>query len=185
MCAEDAIDVETDQKAANLFQKVLDKKKQEPPVPEDEEELRTRLGGVVRERLVALSSEGANAEGSEVSVSTMAAEVLKGLEDGQILFGIKPRVEGTEYVQVWKKTLRIKQQKNADQLAVNLAMVGLTVRDDQDPSRMKQFFTPDMVKQLYEFHTTTPLDATRFTTAMLTNITLKEPGLGEFPKVAT
>lgn len=182
MCAEDAIDIETDQKAANFFQKVLEKKKQEPPVPEDEEAQRMRLGGLVRERLNALTSD---AEGADPETSTMATEVLKALEEGHILFGIKPQEYGVDHIHVWKKTLRIKHQKNSDQREVNLAMVGLTVRVDQDPSRMKQFFTPDMVKQLYEFHTTTPLDTTRFTTEMLANITLKEPGLGEFPKVVT
>lgn len=184
MCAENAIDVETDQKAANLFEKVLQEKKQASPVPEDEEELRMRLGGLVRERLNALVSEGTSAEGAEVSMSAMASEVLEGLEEGKILFGIKPQEYGVDHVQVWKKTLRIKHQKNTDQHEVNLAMVGLTVRDDQDSSRMKQFFTPEIVKQLYEFHTNTPLDASRFTTAMLSKITLKEAGLGEFPKLA-
>lgn len=171
MSSEDAIDVQSDPMAASLFRKALAKTRREARTPEEEEAIRTHVGALVRDRLMKLTE------------SAMAPEVLKALEDGQILFGVKTKLETNDLIQVLKNTVQMAQKNGDAEQVASFSMVALVLREDVDEQMMRDVLTPRWIRKLYEFHNETPVDATRFTTTLLSRITLKDPDLGAFPKL--
>lgn len=172
---EEAIDVQTDAMAAGLFRNVLAKSRREARTSEEEEAIRAHVAALVRMRLSALAI--------DPSMGTRATEVLKALEDGQILFGVKTKLETDDLVQVRKNVVRMARKNGDVKEEASFSMVALVMREDVDEQMMKDILTPAKVRQLYAYHKDTPGDATRFTTTLLSRIHLKESGLGAFPKL--
>lgn len=175
MSTEESIDVQTEPMAASLFRKALAKTRREARTPDEEEAIRVHVAALVKKRLSALAA--------EPSTGTRATEVLKALEEGQILFGVKTKLETEDLVQVRKNIVRMAQKSGDIKEEASFSMVVLIVREDVDESVIRDVLTPGKVRELYAFHKDTPPDATRFTTTLLSRIKLKEPGLGAFPKL--
>ncbi|MBI4066284.1 hypothetical protein HY411_01065 [Candidatus Gottesmanbacteria bacterium] len=177
MNTEEAINVQTDAMAENLFRKALAKTRREARTPEEEEAIRRHVATLVKNRLSTFVA--------DPSITIQATEVLQALEEGQILFGVKTILETDDLIHVRKNVVRMAQKHGDVEQAASFSMVALVLREDVDEQMIRAILTPGKVRELYAFHKDTPHDATRFTTTLLSRINLKEPGLGAFPKLDT
>lgn len=175
MSGEDSIDVQTDPLAKDLFHTVLAKTTRNVRTPEEEEAICRKVATLVKKRLSTLAT--------DASIGRQAGAVLKALEEGQILFGVKTKLETEDLVQVRKNVVRMAQKNGDVKEEASFSMVALVVREDMDERMFRDVLTPGKVRELYAFHKEIPPDATRFTTTLLSRINLEEPGLGAFPKL--